>query len=162
MTVTITITITKMNVSPGPSVDTYAEHWYHAGWRLHCEHWVADLLFLSFACLSFLQNLRLQFSTPWPWGIMRSCCNSSTEDKVQTTISTDVMILANTLCLLHATPHLLYAGHHPPYITSLTPPGASNWASLWNTNAGAYMGAIVEWDWKRLPSWECTWECRAK
>jgi len=89
-----------------------------------------DLLSPRSNCLRFLQNLRLQLSTPWPWGIVRSCRSGRAKDKVQTMISTDIMISANLHRLPPATRHTPHASrrlpakHCPPYATSLTPPGA--------------------------------------
>jgi len=55
---------------------------------------------------------------------MRSCRGGRAEDKVQTTISTNVMISANICRLPPTTRRLPPAKHCSPYATSLTPPGA--------------------------------------
>jgi len=126
-TITITITITILTISPRPNVHTYTQNRRETGCRLCWENWVGDLLSPRSNCLPFLQNLRLQLSTPWPWGIVRSCHGGRTKDKVQTTISTDVMISANNAAyhLPHATRRPPPAAKHClPYTTSLTPPGA--------------------------------------
>jgi len=125
------ITMAIITISPGPNAHTYAQNLWEAGSWFHRKIWVGDLLSPRSNCLPFLQYLRLQLSTPWPWGIVRSCRGGRAKDKVQTTISTDVMILANIRRLPPATRHTPHATRRPPpakhcpsYATSLTPPGA--------------------------------------
>jgi len=87
---TITITITIITISPGPNAYTYAHNRWEAGCRFHWKIGDGDLLSPRFNCLPFLQNLRLQLSTPWQRDIVRSCRGGRAKDKVQTMISTDV------------------------------------------------------------------------
>ena len=96
-------------IIPRPNVHTYAHNRWEAGSRLCWKIWVGDLLSPRSNYLPFLQNRRLQLSTPWPWGIMRSRPGGCAKDKVQTMISTDIKISA---------------GRHPPPATRHIPPGA--------------------------------------
>jgi len=116
-TIAIAIAIAIISISPRLNAHTYAQNWWEAGTRFRWKIWVGDLLTPRSNCPPFLQNLRLQLSTPWPWGLVRSGHGGYAKDKVQTMISTDVMISATT-CRQSPT-----TGHQPP-ATSLTPPGA--------------------------------------
>jgi len=151
--VTVTVTRTIITISPGPNAHTYAQNRRETGCRFRCENWVGDLLSPRSKCLTFLQNLRLQLSTQWPWGDVRSCHGGRAKDKVQTTISTDVIISANIRRLLSATAtrYTLHAACHPPNTACQMPPasclpvpGVCNSASLWIEHAGAYMGAYSQ------------------
>jgi len=112
-TITITIitisTITIITISPGLNVYAYTQNRLETGCRFQWENWVGDLLSPISNCLPLLQNLRLQLWTPEPWGIVRCCHGGCTKDKVQTTISTDVMISANIRHTPHATRHTPHA-----------------------------------------------------
>jgi len=140
-TITISITITIAIATTQHHHQHHHHHHHHR--RTECVHirtkltgyWLRiSLRKLSRRsnCLPFLQYQRLQISTPWPWGIVRSYCGGRAKDKVQTILSTDVMISANIHRLPPATRHTPnairlpppYAKHCPPYATSLTPPGA--------------------------------------
>jgi len=140
-----------MTISPRPNARTYAQNRRETGCRFRWENWVGDLLSPRSSCPPFLQNLRLQLSTPWPWGIVRSYHGGRVKDKVQTTISTDVMISANIHHLPPVTRHTLHAARHPPNTarhmppaSCLSVPGICNSASLWIEHAGAYMGAYSQ------------------
>ena len=137
--------------------------------RFHWKIGVGDLLSPRFNYLPFLQNVRLQLSTPGPWGIVRSCRGGFVKIQIETIILTDVMISATA--------------------TYLLVPAGCNPASLWIEHLGAYIGAYsqvrsaVTWLWRvylgacvgvfceRLSEstvkqtgsviqckWECTWE----
>ena len=129
-------------------------------WRI----WARDLLSPRSNCLHFLWNLRLQVSTPWPWGIVRSHLGGRAKDMVQTTISTDVMISATIRRLPSATRECRMppAKHCPSYATSLTTPGPWRLQLSKSLDRELTWEHEVKWDWKCLPTWECTWERRAK
>jgi len=105
----IIIAIITIAISPGLNAHTYAHNRWEAGSRYRWKIWVWDLLSPRSNCLPFLQNLRLQLSTPWSWGIVRFRLGGCAKDKIQTMIYTNVMILA---------------AQHPLPATCLTPPGA--------------------------------------
>jgi hypothetical protein len=82
---------------------------------------------------------------------VRSCHGGRANDKVQTTISTDIMISANIRRLPPATRQTPHAARRPPNTTRHTPPasrlpvpGICNSASLWIEHAEAYMGAYSQ------------------
>jgi len=113
--------------------------------------WVRNLLSSKFNYQPFLQHIPLQLSTPWPWGIVRSCHGGRTNDKVQTTILTNIRISANIRCLRRATHCTLPAAclpwittHYMPSGSHLPVPGVCNSASLWIEHAGAYMEACSQ------------------
>jgi len=68
---------------------------------------------------------------------VRSCHGGRARDKVQTMISTDVMISATIRCPPSAT-------HCTPHPSCLPVPGFCNSASLWIEHVGAYMGAYSQ------------------
>jgi len=145
ITITDAITIAIITISPGPNAYTYAHNLGEAGSRFRWKIWFGDLLSPRSDCLLFLQNPMLQLLTSWPWGIVRSRRGGCTKNKVQTMISTDVMILGT------ATPFC----HPPPASWCLAPateqvPGSSTQEHTWEH--------IVKSDWECLESSECTWE----
>jgi len=101
------ITIAIITISPRLNGHTYAHNRWEAGSRCFWTIWVGDLLSPRSNYLPLVQNLRLQLSTPWPWGIVRSRLGGRAKDKVQTMISTDIMIPATG---------------HPPLATRYLPP----------------------------------------
>ena len=129
---TITIAVAIFPISPRPNADTHTHNQWQADTRFRWKIWVGNLLSPRSNCLPFLWNLRLQLSTPWVWGILRYCHGGCTKDKVQTMISTDVMISATIHCPPCAT-------HHTPHASHLPVPGLYNSASLRIEHAGAYM-----------------------
>jgi len=144
ITITDAITIAIITngiitISPGRNVLTYTHNRWEAGSRSHWKIWVRDLLSPRPNCLPFLQNPRLQLSTPWPRGIVRPHRGGRAENKVETMISTDVMISATQY---HQPP----ATRHPPPATRYLPPGA--WrlplSKSLDRALGAYMGAYSQ------------------
>jgi len=64
-TITIAIiTIVIITISPGPNTHTYIHNRWEEGSRFRWKIRVGDLLSPRSNCLPFLQNLRLQLSTP--------------------------------------------------------------------------------------------------
>jgi hypothetical protein len=64
--ITIAIrTIVIIAISPGLNANTYAHNQWDADSRFRWKILVQDLLSPRSNCLSFLQNRRLQLSTPW-------------------------------------------------------------------------------------------------
>ena len=104
------ITIAIFIISPRPNTHTFAHNLWETGSRFRWKIWVGDLFSPRSNCVPFLQNPRLQLSTPWPWGIVRSGPSGSAEAKVQTMISTDARISATICC----PPPLPTACHLPP------------------------------------------------
>jgi len=161
--ITIAITIAIITISPGPSVPTYADNPWEASSRFHWKILVGDLLSPRFNCLPFLQNLGLQLSTPCLWGIVRFRLGGRAKDKVQTMISTDLMISATvhrpssvTHHMPHATCQTLCTIRHPPHASLCL-------ASSTQQVSGSSMQQrtsehIDKWDWECLPSGECTCE----
>jgi hypothetical protein len=139
-TITIVIAIAIFPISPRPNAHTYAHNRWEAGSRFCWKIWVRDLLSPRSTCLPFLRNLRLQSSTPWGWGILRSCRGVHAKDKVQTMISTDVMISATIRHLPPASQCLAFANQGVS--------GSSMQERTWER--------IVKWDCEGLPSSECT------
>jgi len=88
------ITIAVITISQGPNAHTYAHNQWEAGNRFRWKIWVRDLLSPRSNCLPFLQNLRLQLSTPWLWVIEISRRSGRTKNTAQTKIWTDLMISA--------------------------------------------------------------------
>ena len=125
--IAIAIAIAIISISPRPNVHTHALNQLEGGTRFRWKIWVGDLLSPRSNCLPFLCNLRLQLSISWPWGIVRSCHSGCAKDKVQTMISTNVMISATIhrppSAAQHTTRHIPPTKHYPPYSTSLTPHG---------------------------------------
>jgi len=186
--IAIAVAIAIFPVSPGPNAGSYTYKRWEVETRFCMKIWVGDLLSPRSNCLPFLRNLRLQWSTPWVWGILRSYRGGRAKDKVQTMILADVMISANTRRLPSATCHMPPAKHCPPYATCLTPPGAwllqlrrsldrafrsvhgsilsSENASVFRlesvlgSNSEVYLGAYSEVF--LGVSWELTWECIVK
>jgi len=138
----IAIAIVTISISPRRNAHTYAHNRWEASTRFRWIIWVGDLLSPSSNCLPFLRNRRLQLSTPWPWGIMRSWHGGRAKDKVQTMISTDVMISA-TIC-------------HPPLATRHPPPSSRCLAPATQQVSGS---STLEHTWKHIVKWdwECTW-----
>jgi len=154
ITNTITnITIAIITISPGPNVHTDAPQSIGSGQQIPLENVSRRSVLPRSNCLPFLQNLRLQLSTPLPRGIVRSRCGGRAKDKVQTTISTDVMISATIRHPLPATRHLPHASRCLAPATQQVS-GSSTPEHTWEH--------IVKWDCECLASWECTWERRAK
>jgi len=118
-TIAIDIAIAIISISPRLNAHTYTHNWWEAGTRFRWKIWVGDLLSLRSKYLPFLQNLWLQLSTPWLWGIVRFGRGGHAKDKVQTMMSTDVMSSATIRSLPPATCHLPPATRHTP-----TPPAA--------------------------------------
>jgi len=104
------IPIAIITISPGPNAHTYAHNLWEASSRFRLKIWAGDLLSPWTNCLPFLQNLRLQVSTPWSWGIVRFRLGGHSKVKIQTLIQTDVMISA-ACHLLPATCHMQHASH---------------------------------------------------
>jgi len=117
------ITITIITISPRPNVDTAANNLWEAGSRLRWKIWVRDLHSPRSNYLSVLQKLRLQLSTPWAWGILKSCLGGHAKDMFQIIKWTDIKILA-TRHPVHATCHTPAFYRYPPYATCVTPPSA--------------------------------------
>jgi len=163
ITIAITIDIAIFPISPGPNEHTSAQNQWEAGARFRWIIWVGDLLSPRSKCLPFLQNLRRQLSTPWGWGILRSCRGGCANDNVQTMISTSVIISATICCPPSATHHMPHGASqtfptipHLPYTSSCL-------ASATQEVSGSSMQEdtwehIVKWDCECLPSWECTCE----
>ena len=89
------ITIAIITISPGPNAHTYAHTPWEASSTFSWKIWVGDLLSPRSNCLPFLQNLRLQLSTPWLWGIVRFRLSGRAKDEIQTMIETDVRLSAS-------------------------------------------------------------------
>jgi len=143
---------------------TYTHNQWEASNRFYWKVWVGDLLSPRCSCLPFLQNPRLQLSTPWPTGMVRSHHSGHTKIKVQTMILTNVMILVTATCLPPLASHLLPPASHLPV------PSSCNLPSLWIEYAGANIWVYSQ---VRLgvtcllrvylaASWECTWERTVK
>jgi len=133
------------------------------GSRFRWKIWVGDLPSPGSKCLPFLQNLTLQLSTPWPWGILRSCHSGCPEDEVQTMILTDVMISATICCppsaiyhTPHAARHTLPTLHHLPHTSQCL--DSTTQEVSWSSMQEYTWEHIVKWDWECLSSWECTCE----
>jgi len=114
--IAIAITMASITISRRLDTHTYAHNRWEAGSRFCTKIWVGDLLSPRSNYLPFLKNLRIQLSTPWPWGIVRSRLGGRAKDQVQTTILNDIMMLA--------TCHPLPTTSHMPHTTCLSPPGA--------------------------------------
>jgi len=98
ITITITNTITRaiaraiIPISPRPNVHSYSHNQGEEGSKFRREILVGDLLSPSSNSLIFLRNAGLPLSTPWPWGIVRSCHCGRAKDNVRTMISMADMI----------------------------------------------------------------------
>jgi hypothetical protein len=111
---------------------TYTHNWWAAGSRFHQKIWVCDLLSPRSNFLTFLQNLKMQLSTPWPGHIVRSRCSGCNRYTVHTKLSTDIMILATIF-------------HPPPTPTTcLLVPGWCNSCCLFMKRPEAYMGVYSQ------------------
>jgi len=106
-----------ISISPRLNADTYAHNRWKAGSSFLWTIWVGDLPSPNSKCLPFLHNLTLQLSTPWQWGIMRSCYGGHAKDDIQTIILTGVTISATIS-------HAPSATRHPPPATCHPPTGA--------------------------------------
>jgi hypothetical protein len=73
-------TMDSITISPGLTVYTYTHYCWAAGSRFCQKIWVGDLLSPRSNFLTFLQYLKLQFSTPWPGHIVRSCWGGCIKD----------------------------------------------------------------------------------
>jgi len=93
------ITMAIITISPGPNALTWAQNRSEAGCCFCRKIWVGDLLSATSKCLPRLNDSRRQLSTLWQWGIMRSHHGGPAKDKVQTMISTNVMISTAATCL---------------------------------------------------------------
>jgi len=163
--ITIAIVTIAITISPTPNAHTYTHNRREAGTRLCWKIWVRDLLSPRSNWLPFLQSIRLELSTPWPWGIVRCRHGGRAIDMVQTMISTNIIISATAICF-------------PPPATRHPVPGACNSAGLWIEHPGADMGAYsqvrlrVSCLWRVYlglcsgvslrASWELTWERTVK
>ena len=124
ITIAIAIAIGTISISPRPNAHTYTHNRWEADTWFPWKICVGCLLSPSSNCLPFLWNRRLQLSTSWQWDIVRSCHGGRAKDKVQTMISTDVMISATICHPPPATRHPPPATRHPPPATRHPPPGA--------------------------------------
>ena len=125
---TITIIFTIPTRSRGSKMFPYVWNQYQAGCRMCWVISVGEILSLRSNCLPFQKNMRLQLSTPRPWGMIRSCHGGCSKGNLQTTILTDIIISANISCvppaicqMLPATCHLPPATHCSSYTTRPTP-----------------------------------------
>jgi len=131
------ITITILSISSSPNGHTYAHNSWEASSRFRWNIWVGDLLSPRSNCLPFLQNQRLQLSTPGSWGIIRFRLSERAKHLIQTMVSTDVMNLAA-------------ATRHPPPATRLLPPASrylspGSWRlqlNRWTKHAWAYSEGV--------------------
>jgi len=124
-TITITIiTIAIVTISPGWNLHTYIRNGWEASSRVRCKIQVGDLFSTRFNCLPFLQNLRLQLSTPRPWGIVRSRRSGRAKIRFR---------------LWYRPP----SWFQPPP-TRLLVPGPCNSAILWIEHPGAYLGTYSQ------------------
>jgi len=131
------ITIAIITISPRPKGHTFAHNRVERGSRFRWKIWVGDLRSPGSNCLLFLGNVRLQLSTPWPWGIVRFRLSGHANVEIQNMISTNVMILATIRFQPLTT-------RHPPPDSCLPVPGACNSASSWTEHTGAYMGVYIQ------------------
>ena len=122
----LAIAIAIISISPRPNERTYGHNQLGAGTRFRWNISIGDLLSPSSNCLPLLRNLMLRLSTPQQRGIVGSCQGGRAEDKVQTMISTDVMIQPSYAAhhVPHTTCHMPPTNHCPTYATCLMPPGA--------------------------------------
>jgi hypothetical protein len=102
-------------------------------------------------CLPFLQNGRLQFSTPWPWGIMRSHRHGEVKDNVQAMRLSDILISAATFGHLPASSGLTSPTNR------LLVPGTWNRAPLSIKHPGAYMGTYSQLRLRVSCLWRVWW-----
>jgi len=125
ITITIIIAIAIISISLRPNVHTYGHNQWEAGIRFYWKIWIGDLLSPRLDCLLLLRNQRLQLSTPWQWGIMRPCRSGHATDKIQTMISTNIMIRPPYAAhnLPHTKCHMPPAKYCLPNGTCLTSPG---------------------------------------
>jgi len=97
------ITMAIITIGPGPDAHTYAPiRWVDGRW--FCRNiWVGDLLSPRSNCLPILKDVRLQLTTVWPWGIVRSHHAGYAKNNIPRMISTDVIISATATYLLPPT-----------------------------------------------------------
>ena len=132
--------------APNAHAYTY-NRWEMRSW-FRWEIWVGDLLSPRSNCLPLLQNLRLQVSTPWLWGIVRFRYGGRAKDMIQTMILTDVMISAAhpplpAICqMTHTTNPALLATRCLPHASRFPGLGICNSTSLWIEYVVAYSGGV--------------------
>ena len=161
--ITIAIAIAIISISPRPNVHTCAHNWWEEDTRFRCKIWVGDMLTPRWNCLPLLRDLRLQLSTPWSWGIVRSCHGGRAKDKIEPMILTDLMISATIRRLPSATHHMPHAARQTLPTIHHLPSASRCLASATQEFSGLFMQEctleyIVKWDCECLPSWECTCE----
>jgi len=126
----INIAITIISISAGPNAHTYVYNHGEASSWFCSNSWIGYFVSPLSNSRPFLQNLRLQLSTPSLWGIMGYCLGGHAKDKYQTMILTDIIILATL--------------HHLPPVSCLQVSGSEYSASLLIEHPGANIYALCQ------------------
>jgi len=114
---------------PRPKAHTYAQNSWEASSRFGWNIWVTDLLSPRSNCIPFLQNLSLQLSTPWLWGIVRFRLSGHIRFRLWYRLTSWFRPLA--------TRHLPPAACH-----THTPPTKHCSTSLWIEHVGAHLAGV--------------------
>jgi hypothetical protein len=146
---TITITITRTNpciiitITTEMNAYAYGQYSHGVGCSFGWKVWVAHQWSPRSNCVPFRLNKWLPLSILCPWGIPWSCDAGCVKDTVQTTIFTDIIMLANICHLPLGAHYTVHTAHSPPDTTHYPPPascllwlGLDNAPSLWMEYAG--------------------------